>query len=447
MKDKVLIADGDKNLSEVLRGILRRMDCGVRVCEDAGELSRLLEEENWTLLICDVSMLPEVCLVPVAVMANYGGIVAADEAVRKGLAFVRLLKPVRESEVLSALKTAREMDTPPVSEAAMTSVLESKEGQLHFGCLLGESAPMQELYRQITRMAASGMNVLIRGESGTGKELAAKAIHNAGLGEQRPFLAINCASLSDQLLESELFGHVRGAFTGAVRSKEGLFQTASGGTLFLDEIGSISPSMQQTLLRVLEEHKIRPVGGTEFISVNTRVIAATNENLEKAMEEGRFRLDLFHRLNVLPLEMTPLRERREDIMPLARHLLSKFGYKDISLGDEAMSVLKNAPWPGNVRELENALLRAAALLPDGRTEILPDDLPIELRRPAPQEKPALVQELDLPAPGEQITLKAYLKECERQYLRRTLERFDGDKEAASRALGISLASFYRKYNE
>lgn len=447
MKDKVLIADGDKNLSEVLKGILRRMDCGVRVCEDAGELSRLLVEENWTLLICDASLLPDVCLVPVAVTANYAGIVAADEAVRNGLAFVRLLKPVREGEVLAALKTAREMEAQQQPAPVREAVQEAKEGQLHFGCLLGESPSMQELYRQIGRMAASGMNVLIRGESGTGKELAAKAIHNAGLGEQRPFLAINCASLSDQLLESELFGHVRGAFTGAVRSKEGLFQTASGGTLFLDEIGAISPSMQQTLLRVLEERKIRPVGGNEFIPVNARIITATNENLEKAIEEGRFRLDLFHRLNVLPLVMTPLRERREDIVPLAKFLLSKFGYQDIALSEEAMSMLQNAPWPGNVRELENVLLRTAALLPEGRTEITSADLPAEMTKPPRTEAASVPQEPEMPAIGEQITLKAYLKECERLYLRRTLERFNGDKEAASRALGISLASFYRKFNE
>ena len=447
MKDKVLIADVDKNLSEVLKGILRRMDCGVRVCEEAGELSRLLEEENWTLLICDVSMLPDVCLVPVAVTANYAGIVAADEAVRKGLAFVRLLKPVRESDVLSALKTAQEMEHASRPAPVQETIQGINEGQLHFGCLLGESPSMQELYRQIGRMAASGMNVLIRGESGTGKELAAKAIHNAGLGEQRPFLAINCASLSDQLLESELFGHVRGAFTGAVRSKEGLFQTASGGTLFLDEIGAISPSMQQTLLRVLEERKIRPVGGNEFIPVNARIITATNENLEKAIEEGRFRLDLFHRLNVLPLTMTPLRERREDIVPLAKFLLSKFGYSNVGLSEEAMAMLQNAPWPGNVRELENVLLRAAALLPEDRVEIMPSDLPAEMMKNTRAESTSAPQEPEMPAVGEQITLKAYLKECERLYLRRTLEHFNGDKEAASRALGISLASFYRKFNE
>ena len=439
----MLIADGDRNLSEVLKGMLRRMDCAVRVCEDSAELPRLLMEEDWTLLICDVSMLPEVCLVPVAVTANYGGVCAADEAVEKGLAFVRLLKPIRESELVAALNTAAAMEAAPKLAPETSSV---NEGQLHFGCLLGESPAMLELYRQIERMAASSMNVLIRGESGTGKELAAKAIHLAGLGEKKPFLAINCASLSDQLLESELFGHVRGAFTGAVRSKEGLFQTASGGTLFLDEIGSISPNMQQALLRVLEEHKIRPVGGTEFISVNTRVIAATNENLEKAIADGRFRLDLFHRLNVLPLTLAPLRERREDILPLARHALERCGYADVRIGEDAIAVLRNCDWPGNVRQLENALLRAAALLPDGRSEILAVDLPQELSNPRQEAK--TVQETEqLPAVGEQITLKAYLKMCERQYMKTTLERCNGDKEAASRSLGISLATFYRKFEE
>ncbi len=443
MKIKVLIADEDSNLAEVLKGMFRRMDCTVRACSDSNTLCRLLGEEDWSLLLCSLSLLPDcVCLAPVAVMASYFESCQADEAVKRGLAFVRILKPVRQGDVLAALDAAVAMERSSVQDSC-EKMNEPASGELHFGFMIGESPSMQELYSQIERMAASGMNVLIRGESGTGKELAARAIHAAGLGAERPFLALNCSSMSDQLLESELFGHVRGAFTGAVRSKEGLFQAASGGTLFLDEIGSISSNMQRALLRVLEERKVRPVGGTEFIPVNARVIAATNEDLEKSIEDGRFRLDLFHRLNVLPLNLVPLRERREDIGLIAKHIISGSSRPELRLEDDAMAELSGGDWPGNVRQLENVLLRAVALLPGDRNVIKREDLPDDLKA----AKPVRLEPGPMPVQADQMTLKAYLKMCERTYLRDTLDRCGGDKEAASRLLGISLATFYRKYEE
>jgi transcriptional regulator with PAS, ATPase and Fis domain len=289
--------------------------------------------------------------------------------------------------------------------------------------------------------------VLVLGESGTGKELVARAIHVSSRRSNRPFVAINCATLPDALLESELFGHVKGSFTGATRDKEGLFQTADGGTLFLDEVGSIPPAMQLTLLRVLQEQEIRPVGGNHNLPVNVRILAATNENLETLISLGRFREDLFYRLSVIPMDLPPLRERVSDIPLLIRHFLAcleKAHGRRLTLQAEAAAALERYPWPGNVRELENIVSRAAALC-DGDVITL-ESLPVKLQILAP-EPPAAAADAEEEMHSTGVSLKAFLRDKERAYIRQVLEQHHGDKEVTARALGISLATLYRKYGD
>ncbi len=456
MKAKILIADADRNLSEVLKGMLRRLDHRVKTCDAIADALILIAQEQWDLIICDIKFWNQTSdeadilkvaadkRIPFAVLVSYDLQSLGNEAVSAG-AFAMLVKPCRSDELNAVVDKALELKHLD-NATQIGRGFDSQEAERHLGYFIGEHPLMQSLYGQIVKIAATDMTVLVRGESGTGKELVAKAIHEQSARAGRPFVAINCASLSEQLLESELFGHVKGAFTGAIRSKEGLFETASGGTLFLDEIGSVSNGMQQALLRVLEDHKVRPVGGTEYISVNTRVIAATNENLEERIDDGRFRLDLFHRLSVLPIVIPPLRERREDISLLADSFLKRHGCK-AAISSQTMRLLESFPWPGNVRQLENIMLRIAALLPEGTETITADLLPRELLEAIPKEQPASQPLTDMPLPETIMTLKAFLRQCERRYIRQVLERNNGDKEAAAKALGISVATFYRKYEE
>ena len=456
MKAKILIADADRNLSEVLKGMLRRQEHRVRTCDALPDALILLAQEQWDLVICDIKFWNQAAdesnilsianakRIPFAALVSYDLQSLGNEAIKAG-AFAMLVKPCRADELNSVVDRAIEL------RKAATSILnggmyrEARDVERHLGYFIGEHPLMQSLYLQIAKIAATDMTVLIRGESGTGKELVAKAIHEQSDRAGHPFVAVNCAALSEQLLESELFGHVKGAFTGAIRNKEGLFETASGGTLFLDEIGSVSMGMQQALLRVLEDHKVRAVGGTEYVSVNTRVIAATNEKLEERIDDGRFRLDLFHRLSVLPIVLPPLRERREDIGLLAESFLRSHGC-DAVLSPQTMKLLEAFSWPGNVRQLENTMLRIAALLPEGTETITADLLPRELLESTPREQVSQPV-AEVPEPEEIMTLKAYLRQCERKYIRKVLEIMNGDKEAAAKALGISVATFYRKYDE
>ena len=459
MKAKILIADDDRNLSEVLKGILRRLEHRVKICEDAQEAVRLLAEEEWNLLICDARMWQRTCdksdllktavsrAVPVAVTVTYGTQPLADKAVAAG-AFVSVMKPFRADEVIRATEMGLALSKETAKEAQEEEAISQEDSlqaggpEHHFGYFIGESPQMKALYEQISKIASMDLTVLVRGESGTGKELVARAIHESSPRANRPFIAVNCAALSDQLLESELFGYVKGAFTGAFHNKEGLFQAANGGTLFLDEIGSVSVNTQQVLLRVLEDHQVRQVGGTESVTVNTRVVAATNENMEQRIADGKFRLDLFHRLSVFPVVVPPLRERRDDIPLLASYFLRRKEC-EATFTPEAMRILCAFDWPGNVRQLENAILRLIALLPEGAQTIGADILPDEYKQPPKESVQTKVAE---PKVDTSLSLKAYLRQCERNYMRQVLENCNGDKEAASRSLGISLATFYRKFD-
>ena len=298
--------------------------------------------------------------------------------------------------------------------------------------IVGSSQRMLEVYEMVARVAPTRSTVLIQGETGTGKELIARALHDNSLRADRPFVAIDCSALAETLLESELFGHVKGAFTGATADKKGLFEAAHGGTCFLDEVGEISPSMQAKLLRVLQEHEVKRVGGTESVQIDVRVIAATNKDLEKLVADGRFRQDLFYRLSVVTIVLPPLRDRREDIPPLAAHFLEKHATanaRPIShISPEAMALLVAYDWPGNVRELEHAVEHAVALT--SNPVILPEDLPPKCGD-RPREETA--------AGGTALSLRVAVS----RHIRRALQEANWNKKLAAELLGIPRRTLYR----
>jgi two-component system response regulator PilR (NtrC family) len=309
---------------------------------------------------------------------------------------------------------------------------------------------MLEVFKMIETVARTNSTILLTGESGTGKGLVAQAIHFHSLRRERPVVAVNCGALPEALLESELFGHMRGAFTGADANKKGLVEVAERGTVFLDEIGEMSAVMQVKLLRVLQERKFRRVGGLEEMQADIRVIAATNQDLARLVADGRFREDLFYRINVIPIHLPPLRERREDIPLLAQHFLAKYSEqmgKDVSgVSHEALELMTRYDWPGNIRELENTIERAVAL--EGTPTVLPDSLPPSVRgdvsRPAAAGQPPADA---LPASG--FDLEAHVKEIERGYIAEALKRAGGVQVKAAELLGMSFRSFryyVKKYN-
>jgi len=312
------------------------------------------------------------------------------------------------------------------------------KGKYRFEGLVGRSVKMREIFQLIERVAGTGSTIMISGESGTGKELIARAIHyNSGRGD-RPFVSINCGALPDELLESELFGHMKGSFTGAVANKKGLFEVADGGTVFLDEIGETSPAMQIKLLRVLQERRIRRVGGTEEIEVDVRVITATNQDLEAMVQERRFREDLFYRINVIPIRMPALREKPEDIPPLVEHFLEKYrnamGKAVTGVSEEAMDCLESYAWPGNVRQLENVVERAVAL--ESSATIQPESLPREVRSGKGRVGP-----IDVVLPESGVDLELHLEDLRRRYMIEALERSRGVQTRAAETLGMTFRSF------
>ena len=286
---------------------------------------------------------------------------------------------------------------------------------------------------------------MVRGESGTGKEVVSKAVHYASKRADKPFIAINCAALPENLLESELFGHVKGAFTGANEDKEGLFLAATDGTIFLDEIGSISPAIQGKLLRVLQEKVIRKVGSNSDIPINARIIAATNEDLETKIQEGSFREDFYFRLNVIPIELPPLRQRTSDIPLLVQHFINKFENDHgtaVEITPEAMKKINIFKWPGNIRQLENCIYRSAALCDNQIVTVA--DLPDDIRLSTSNSDRTSFEDPDL---YRGHSLKKYLRLKEKEYIGKILEKVDGNKEEAAEYLGVSLATFYRKFTE
>jgi DNA-binding NtrC family response regulator len=373
----------------------------------------------------------------VIVLTGYATIETAVQAMKKG-AFDYLTKPAQMEEIVLVLKRAQELIALRTENVLLRTQLEA---HYRFDKLIGQSQPMQALYKMIKRVAKTDSTVLILGESGTGKELIANAIHDNSERKDRPFVPINCGAIPEELMESELFGHEKGAFTGAIKERKGRFELANGGTIFLDEIGEMSPKLQVKLLRVLQERKFERIGSSRTIEVDVRVIAATNKNLEQCVAEGKFREDLFYRLNVIPFHVPPLREREGDIPLLVHYFLRQHCQKKElpgkSLSKAAIESLQQYDWPGNVRELENVIERLV-ILTDG-DEIQLDDLPQRMRR---QEtvttRPFLVLGI------EGIDLKKTLDDLENQLILEALNRSLGVKNKAAKLLGLNRTTLIEK---
>ena len=405
----------------------------------------------------------------VIVITAYATIETAVEAMKRG-AFDYLEKPFKVDDLRLCIQRALSYNEAISENIYLRKQLKKK---YQFNQLIGNSPQMQAVFKMIERVADTDSTILILGESGTGKELVAKALHFNSRRQFAPFIPINCSALPENLLESELFGHCKGAFTGAINDKKGLFQEADGGTLFLDEIGSMPPVLQSRLLRVLQEKEVRRVGDNVPVSVNVRVLSATNEPLEKRVKEGTFREDLYYRLNVIPINLPNLRERREDVPVLAMHFLrnkvNPRSGKLFNISRKALNVLAAHDWPGNVRELENAIERACALCEDGTIRVA--DLPPILRAiVAEGEEDVVETPLARPAPANVMPvggaahagasaapshsfsqaigpLRNFLRDQELSYVNRALAQTGGDKEKAAELLGVSVATLYRKLAE
>ena len=403
----------------------------------------------------------------VIVITGFGSIETAVEAMKAG-AFDYLEKPFKVDELRLCVQRALTYNAAVTETAYLRKQLKKK---YQFSQIVGNSPRMQEVFKLIERTADTDSTILLLGESGTGKELVARALHYNSRRQFAPFVPINCSALPENLLESELFGHRRGAFTGAINDKKGLFQEADGGTLFLDEIGSMTPVLQSRLLRVLQEREVRRVGDNTPVYVNVRVVAATNEPLAKRVKEGTFREDLYYRLNVIPIPLPSLRERRDDIPLLIAHVIKDKRHprtqRPFQITRRAVELLGTYNWPGNVRELENALERASTLC-DGeliRVRDLPPSLLEELGpdpgkgEDAAATLPMVTDGAVFAAQGEGATgnateaqrmnqplapLKIFLRAQEQGYLERALSQCGGDKEKAATLLGVSLATLYRK---
>ena len=370
------------------------------------------------------------------VITGYGGVRDAVEVMKRG-ASDYVTKPFQFDELLHVIDKALEQRRLKAELAYYQSQVEERYQQ--FGGIIGRSGPMKQLFQMLETVAAANSTILITGETGTGKEVVARAIHHNSPRKSHRFVALNCSAIPEALLEAELFGHVRGAFTGAVGARQGRFEQAHKGTLFLDEVGTMSTPLQMKLLRALQEREFERVGDNQTIKVDVRVIAATNSNLAGMVAQGSFREDLFYRLNVIPIQLPPLRDRREDIPVLARHFLDKFAPGvQMQVSQSAMRVLMAFPWPGNVRQLENAIEQAVTLS-SGRKEIDLADLPPEIQA-VPDAATAPFVEF----PDEGLDMPAYLSSIEKDLIKRSLQRTGGNRNKAAELLRIKRTTLVEK---
>ena len=453
---KMLLVDDEPSILSVLSTLLRAEGYDVTTALGGDVAIPILEEDTFDLMISDIRMSPVNGLqllqkahdnypkMAVLMLTAYGSVETAIEALKLG-AFDYVTKPFKVDELLITVERALEYNKALNENVTLKAQINDSE--LRFDSIIAESQPMKHVCDMIERVAPTDTTILISGESGTGKEVVANAIHTCSRRSNKNFLAINCAALPEPLLESEMFGHVKGAFTGASDNKEGLFEAANGGTIFLDEIGAMSMSIQGKLLRVLQEKEIRRVGGNDTVSIDCRVLAATNIPLEQLMEQGKFREDLYYRLSVIPISIKPLRERAEDILPLLYHILAKECGEDTPpmIEPEVCNTMEQYNWPGNVRELENAIKHALAFQSDGKVtrEALPEKIRLAVKSggAAGGSRAAELQDYK----GK--SLKAFLRGKEKEYVDQVLQATDGNKEEAAKALKISLATLYRKLPE
>ena len=439
--ERILVVDDEEQMRDLLAKVLERKGFQTSVCGDGTEALAFLEKEPVDLVVTDVRMPglggmealravkelnPDIVVI---IMTAFGSIDQAVQAVKDG-AYDYINKPFKIDEMLLTIEKALDERRLRHEVSALRQELHTR---YHFENLIGKSRPMQEVFGLIEQVAGSRSTVMVYGKSGTGKELVAKAVHYNSQRSSKNFVAVNCAAIPAELLESELFGHERGAFTGAIATKVGKFELATGGTLFLDEVGSMRLDLQAKILRALQEREIERVGGSRTIKIDVRVIAATNRDLKKAVEEGTFREDLYYRLNVVPITLPDLKDRPEDIPLLANHFVQKFGQESNSgireISKEAMAILISHTWPGNVRELENVIERAATL---GRgPAVQPSDLPPHLAGGTNPLERALAKE-------------ATLEDLEKDYIAMILRRTKGHQIRAASILGIDRRTLYRK---
>jgi len=454
---RILVTDDERSMRELLAIVLRREGYEVLVAHDGATAIAALERGSVDLLISDIKM-PDMTGIdvlraaktldpslPAIMMTAFASQETAIEALRLG-ACDYMIKPFNVDEL--KVKVREKLENRRLREENL--LLKRTLGSSHrFHDIIGRSEAMLDVFRLIETIARTTSTVLITGESGTGKELVARAVHYHSLRRDRPFVAVNCGALTETLLESELFGHVRGAFTGAESNKKGLIEIAERGTIFLDEIGEMSQMMQVKLLRVLQERRFRRVGGVDEIEADIRVIAATNQDLGRMVAEGRFREDLYYRINVIPVRLPCLRERREDIPLLADHFLSKYtaqmGKSIRGVSQGAMDHLQKYHWPGNIRELENVIERAVAL--EATPAILPESLPEQVRLPVSQQPAGGAA--PPPLPGKGFDLEQHVQDIERTYLAEALKASGGVQVRAAELLGMTFRSFRyyaKKYN-
>jgi DNA-binding NtrC family response regulator len=443
---ELLVVDDDPDEGHLLAGVLHERGVNAVAVESAERALEELDHRVFSAVLADVNLgrgmsglelcerIRERALdVPVIVITGAGNLETAVAAIRVG-AYDFVTKPIAPDALMIAVERAVE-HSELRNEVRRLRVEADAAKPIHG--ILGSSPALRDVVELIRRVSDSDATVLVTGESGTGKELISRAVHDLGPRKDRPFVAINCAAVPAGLLESELFGHVKGAFTDAKRSRPGLFVQASGGTVFLDEIGEMPMEMQPKLLRVLQERKVRPVGSEEELPVDTRVVCATNRDLEAEVESGRFREDLFYRVNVVGIRVPPLRERGSDILVLAQHFATRIaertGKTPHSISPEAGRRMLDYDWPGNVRELENCIERAVALCRGA--EISVDDLPEKVRAHEPSR---------MIVGGDDASDLVTLAEMERRYVRKVLGAVGGNKSQAARVLGIDRRSLYRR---
>jgi two-component system response regulator PilR (NtrC family) len=444
-RDKILVADDEQSMREFLDIMLKKEGYKVALASNGEDVLKQMEKDIFDLVLMDVRMpkldgistlkkikgvSPETVVIMITAYASAD---TAIKAMKEG-AYDYITKPFKVEEIKLIIKNALEKKNLQKENVLLKQVVRER---YHFQNIIGQSPKMLELYDLLEKVSPTKTNILITGESGTGKELVAKAIHYSSPRKDKPFVTLNCGAIPETLIESELFGHMKGAFTDAIATKKGLFEVADEGTILLDEISELPLMMQVKLLRVLQDREFKRVGGTEDIRVDVRIISATNKDLEEAVREKRFREDLYYRLNVIQIKLPSLRERREDIPVLTKHFLKKYSEelnKNIStVSSDALRILLDYNYPGNVRELQNIIERAVAL--ESSQELSPQNLSSYLDEQTPVKKG-----LDLDIPTDGIDLEKVVEEIERTLLLKALDKTKGIKKKAAELLHINFRS-------
>jgi two-component system response regulator PilR (NtrC family) len=446
IKDKILVADDEQSMREFLDIMLKKEGYKVSLASNGEEVIKVVENDLFDLILLDIRMpkldgisalkkikanSPETIVIMITAYASAD---TAIKAMKEG-AYDYITKPFKVEEIKLIIKNALEKKNLQKENTLLKQVVRNR---YHFGNIIGQSPKMTALYDLLEKVSPTKTNILITGESGTGKELVAKAIHYNSPRKEKPFVTLNCGAIPESLIESELFGHMKGAFTDAIATKKGLFEVADEGTIFLDEISELPLLMQVKLLRVLQDKEFKRVGGTEDIRVDVRIISATNKDLEEAVKEKHFREDLFYRLNVIQIKLPPLRDRKEDIQILANHFLKKYSEElsksILRISPDAHQILLNYDYPGNVRELQNIIERAVAL--ESSQELTLNNLSSYLN-----EQPFLKKgPIDIEIPSEGIDLEKMVEDLERTLLLKALDRTKGIKKKAAELLHINFRS-------